>query len=163
MGVVELVTGIYGSASRGTCVCVWGGGVPKARRRAPPPPSCGYTKLWLKNNLQVGGYYIFKHDRKRILIFKYMMKEKSKKKNRKIFFLTQRTSWFFKPVTVRNSIVNLRITKIFFLCLKMQQTKLRSPKLHKITQWISMITNKIKMDIFLNLSHIYYWFIRTEE
>lgn len=120
----------------GELVCVWGGEYQRPEEKLLPPPSCGYTKLWLKNNLQVGGYYIFKHDRKRILIFKYMMKEKSKKKNRKIFFLTQRTSCFsfFKHVTVRNSIVNLRITKIFFLCSKMQQTKLRSPKLHKITQ-----------------------------
>lgn len=94
MGVVDLVTGIYGSASRETCVC-GGGGSTKGQKKSSPPPSCGYTKLWLKNNLQVGGYYIFKHDRKRILIFKYMMKEKSKKKNRKIFFLTQRTSFFF--------------------------------------------------------------------
>lgn len=76
------------------CVCV-GGEYQRPEEELLPLPSCGYTKLWLKNNLQVGGYYIFKHDRKRILIFKYMMKEKSKEKNRKIFFLTQRTSFFF--------------------------------------------------------------------
>lgn len=98
MGVVELVTGIYGSASRGTCVCVCvcvgRGEYQRPEEELLPPPSCGYTKLWLKNNLQVGGYYIFKHDRKRILIFKYMMKEKSKKKKQKNIFLTQRTSCF---------------------------------------------------------------------
>lgn len=75
------------------CVCV-GGEYQRPEEELLPPPSCGYTKLWLKNNLQVGDYYIFKHDRKRILIFKYMMKEKSKKKNRKIYFFNSKNFMF---------------------------------------------------------------------
>lgn len=151
MGVVELVTGIYGSASRETCVCVRGGGEYQRPEEELLPPLHVATQNFGSKIICKSVTTTFLSTTENVYWYlSIWWKKNPRKKTEKYIFLTQRTSCFsfFKPVTVRNSIVNLRITKIFFLCLKMQQTKMRSPKLHKITQWISMITNKIKMDIF---------------